>query len=430
MGWVMTTWSPGEALVLEAPAPTRIASRPVAAWAVWVEAAALMILVASDGPPTGSILRAGVVLAITAWALLIGLRGGQVRAGLTMAGLGVVGIVEGAGIGGVYLVKVGLAVVTVAGLVALAAGLVLLVGGGVVLTWTLRGWWRLLAIPASLALLVFVLYPLTIAVNATNRPATPLGTSSPSDHGLRYEDVVVRTSDGVALSGWYVPSSNGAAVLMLHGAGSTRSAVLRHGVVLAGHGYGVLMIDTRGHGRSEGRAMDFGWYAGTDVPAALSFLSGRPDVAADRIGVVGLSMGGEQAISAAAPDPRVRVVIAEGVTGMQAADHGWLPGGFAGAIERGLEWVQYEASDLLTDASKPTPMRDAIAAMGSKPLLIIAGGATTSEADAGRWLRAVSPSSVDLWIVSGAGHTQAFATDPAGWEARVLGHLDAALENG
>ena len=141
-------------------------------------------------------------------------------------------------------------------------------------------------------------------------------------------------------------------------------------------------------------------------------------------------MGGERAISAAAPDPRVRVVIAEGVTGMQAADHGWLPGGFAGAIERGLEWVQYEASDLLTDASKPTPMRDAIAAMGSKPLLIIAGGATTSEADAGRWLRAVSPSSVDLWIVSGAGHTQAFATDPAGWEARVLGHLDAALENG
>jgi pimeloyl-ACP methyl ester carboxylesterase len=202
---------------------------------------------------------------------------------------------------------------------------------------------------------------------------------------------------------------------------------LSHGVVLARHGYGVLMLDTRGHGRSEGRAMDFGWYAGRDVPAAVSFLSSRPDVVADRIGVVGLSMGGEQAISAAAPDPRVRVVIAEGVTGMQAADHGWLPGGIAGAIERGLEWVQYEAADLLTDASKPTPMRRAIVAMGPKPLLLIAGGATTSEVDAGRWLRAASPSTVDLWIVPGAGHTRALATDPDAWEARVTSLLDAEL---
>jgi hypothetical protein len=141
-------------------------------------------------------------------------------------------------------------------------------------------------------------------------------------------------------------------------------------------------------------------------------------------------MGGEQAISAAAPDRRVRVVIAEGVTGMQAADHGWLPGGIPGAIERALEWVQFEAADLLTDASKPTPMRQAIVAMGSKPLFLIAGGATTSEVDAGRWLRAASPSTVDLWVVPGAGHTRGLATDPSGWEARVLRHLDAALGRG
>ena len=260
---------------------------------------------------------------------------------------------------------------------------------------------------------MFVLYPLTVAVNATNRPATSLGPGLPSDHGLAYEDVVVRTEDGVRLSGWYVPSRNGAAVVMLHGAGSTRSAVLAHGVVLARHGYGVLMLDTRGHGRSEGRAMDFGWFGDPDIHAAVSFLARRPDVDAERIGVVGLSMGGEQAIAAAGSDPRIKVVVAEGVTGMQAADHGWLPRGVNGAIERGLEWVLFEAADLMTDASKPMPMRDAIAAEGPKSLLLIAGGATTSEADAGRWLRAVSPSRVDLWIVRGSGHTEALATDPA-----------------
>jgi pimeloyl-ACP methyl ester carboxylesterase len=31
-------------------------------------------------------------------------------------------------------------------------------------------------------------------------------------------------------------------------------------IVLAEHGYGVLLFDARGHGLSEGTAMDFGWY--------------------------------------------------------------------------------------------------------------------------------------------------------------------------
>ena len=173
--------------------------------------------------------------------------------------------------------------------------------------------------------------------------------------------------------------------------------------------------------------MDFGWFGDQDIHAAVSFLARRSDVDPERIGLVGLSMGGEQAIAAVGTDPRIEVVVAEGVTGMQAADHGWLPEGFNGAIERGLEWVLFEAADLMTDASKPMPIRDAIRGGAPTPILIIAGGATTDEADAGRWFRRASPSTVDLWIVPGAGHTRALATDPAGWRARVLRHLYAAL---
>ena len=57
----------------------------------------------------------------------------------------------------------------------------------------------------------------------------------------------------MTLAGWYAPSRNGAAVVLLHGAGSTRSNVLDEAVVLAEHGYGVLMLDARGHGESAGR---------------------------------------------------------------------------------------------------------------------------------------------------------------------------------
>jgi dipeptidyl aminopeptidase/acylaminoacyl peptidase len=73
-----------------------------------------------------------------------------------------------------------------------------------------------------MALLWFVLLPLTLAVNATSRPPGPLGPPAP----VSYQDVAFRTADGVRLSAWYIPPRNGAAVVLLPGAGSTCGTVL------------------------------------------------------------------------------------------------------------------------------------------------------------------------------------------------------------
>jgi uncharacterized protein len=273
-----------------------------------------------------------------------------------------------------------------------------------------------------------VLYPLTVAVNLTNRPPTALGTAIPADRGLPYRSVAFRTGDGVRLSAWYVPSRRGAAVVLLPGAGSTRSAILGHAVVLARHGYGVLLLDTRGHGLSEGDAMDLGWYGNLDITAAVSFLEGRPDVRDGRIAAVGMSMGGEQAISAAGEDPRIRAVVSEGTTGMQLADHGWLSHyGFRGALTKGIEWVTYHAAGILSGAPRPMALRDAIRAAAPRPVLLVAGGNVTDESLAGRFFQAASPDTVRLWVVPGAGHTDGLATHPAEWEARVIAFLDGAL---
>ena len=157
--------------------------------------------------------------------------------------------------------------------------------------------------PMAVAVLWFVLLPLTVAVNATNRPPGPLGPATPARYGLGYQDVAFRTVDGVRLSAWYIPPRNGAAVVLLSGAGSTRSAVLGQAAVLARHGYGALLVDTRGHGRSGGHAMDFGWWGNRDLAGAVSFLDRQSGVRADKIAVLGESMGGEQALAAAGPIP-------------------------------------------------------------------------------------------------------------------------------
>ena len=128
-------------------------------------------------------------------------------------------------------------------------------------------------------------------------------TSTPAALGLDYRTVTLTTTDGVELAAWYLPGTNRAGVVVMHGAGSTRSDVLDQSAALVGSGYAVVLIDARGHGDSHGTAMDFGWYGDLDIAAGTAFLASRADIDPGRIGVVGFSMGGEEAIGAAATDP-------------------------------------------------------------------------------------------------------------------------------
>jgi pimeloyl-ACP methyl ester carboxylesterase len=276
-------------------------------------------------------------------------------------------------------------------------------------------------------LLELVLFPLTMAVYATNLPPGPLGSATPAAYGLTYRTVALRTADGVRLSAWYIPARNGAAAVVLPGSGSTRTAVLPQAAVLARHGYGTLLVDGRGHGRSGGHAMDFGWWGGRDLAAAVSFLNRQPGVRPGKIAVLGESMGGEQGLAAMGADPRIRAVIAEGATGMQLADHGWLFHGITGILDRGMEWMQYSAAGLLSGAPPPMSIPDAIRAAAPRPALIIAGGAVTSEPFAARWFQAASPASVQVWVVPHAGHTQGLATAPRAWQTHVITFLNTAL---
>ena len=394
---------------------------------VAAEGAALAVLVGLDGSAAWRLLRVLAVIAVAVLAVWVTRRAGAVGRGILAVVAGIVGTSAGAGVASAHLAKAGLDAAAVLAVIVLVAAIALLARGGTALVRAIPGWWRLLAVPAVVAVLWFVLLPVTVAVNATNRPPGPLGSATPAQYGLAYRNVAFRTADGVRLSAWYVRPANGAAVLLLPGAGATRDSVLAQAAVLARHGFGALLLDTRGHGLSGGHAMDFGWYGNADLTAAVSFLGRQPGVRPSRIAVLGLSMGGEQAIAAAAADAGIAAVVAEGVTGMQLADHGWLPHGIDGALTRGEEWVQYTAAGLLGDASPPLPLRSAIRSVSPRPVLLIAGGAVPDEPAAARWFQAASPATVRVWIVQRAGHTAALATQPRAWEARIVGFLSVAL---
>ncbi len=341
--------------------------------------------------------------------------------------VGVFATAMGAGIGIRHLTTTGLTVISVLGLVLLLAGLVLLGFAGVVAWRATHRWHRLWFIPIVVMALA-VMWSVATGTMLAYAPRTSLGAATPADRGLAFSNVTLRTSDGVRLSAWYLPSTNSAAIVTLPGSGSNRTATLGQATVLVRHGYGVLMVDPRGQGRSGGHAMDAGWYGDRDITAAVTFLQHQSGVDASRIGVLGLSMGGEQAIGAAAADPAIRAVVVEGATHRTAADKaGYLPGGVTGAIQRTLDKLTYGTAALLSPAPQPGTLHTAIARAHATRFLLIAAGQGVDEPQAVAHLRTAAPDRVQTWTVPGASHVHGLATAPAQWTTRVIGFLDQAL---
>jgi len=170
--------------VLPRPRREQVPSRP---WSLAVvpavmaaEGLALAALAGLDGSPVWQVARILVILAVTALAVWFTRRAGLAGRGATALLLGIAGTVVGAGVASGHLAKAGLDAAAVLAAIVLAAGLFLLIWGAVALVRAMPGWWRLLAIPAALALAQFVLLPLTFAFYATNVPPGPLGTGTPA----------------------------------------------------------------------------------------------------------------------------------------------------------------------------------------------------------------------------------------------------------
>jgi uncharacterized protein len=343
--------------------------------------------------------------------------------------LGLTGVIVGIGIGARWLYAGVVNVTTLASLLGLLLGSALVVLGLRRATAGRRPWAKF-ALGTALALVVtLIAWTLTPAVMATNVPPTVTDWTPSSVLAINGREVRFLTGDGVQLWAWYLPPPQGKVVILRHGAGSSASDVIRQASVLAANGFGVLMTDARGHGRSEGRAMDFGWYGDLDIEAAVSFLVAQPEVDPGRIAALGMSMGGEEAIGAAGADGRIAAVVAEGVTARTVADKTWLSDvyGWRGWVQVQLERLQYGFADVLTEAPLPGTLSSAAVHASPRPILLITAGLVADEADAAEHIRRNAAGNVEVWTIPEADHVQGLDARPAEWETKVIGFLDEAL---
>ncbi|HEX4631153.1 MAG TPA: alpha/beta fold hydrolase [Chthoniobacterales bacterium] len=154
-----------------------------------------------------------------------------------------------------------------------------------------------LAIAAALVPVVFVVVA-WIAGTLLVAPFRRDVGSLPPD--LKGEVVEFQSESGSQIHGWFLPGREGHGVIVImHGVRACRLDMLDRARFLSQGGYAVLLFDFQAHGESSGQHITFGYLESRDAQAAVRFARAR--LPGEKIGVIGVSMGGAAMLLAEPP---------------------------------------------------------------------------------------------------------------------------------
>ena len=352
----------------------------------------------------------------------------RVRPGLRAVlaiSLGVLGIVMGSVEAVYYGPDEGLSGDDFSGLLAAVAGLVLVLLG-VRTAWRSRklddsrprryGRRLLLGVVWLLAA-YFVLFPLGLSYGFTHaaRLETPKGNL-----GAPYEPVSFESRDGLRLDGWFVRPKNGATVIVYPGKKGTQ----RHARMLVRHGYGVLVFDRRGEGTSEGDPNTLGWGFNDDLHGALAFLRGRDDVDPNRIGGLGLSVGGEALLQTAGETKALGAVVSEGA-GTRSSREDVIHVSLRRVPEVMITGVLTAGTAVFSNRLPPPSLKDLAGRIETPAFFIYAAHGQGGENNNPEYYRAARGPK-QLWRVDTT-HTHGLSARPREYEQRVVRFFDRSL---
>jgi fermentation-respiration switch protein FrsA (DUF1100 family) len=258
-----------------------------------------------------------------------------------------------------------------------------------------------------------------MAILATHRPRADV---APVDLGRPYEQVTVRTADGLQLAGWYVRSRNGAAVISY----PTRTGKLPQARMLIRHGYGVLLLDARGYDGSQGDPNLFGWDDAKDIDAAVAWLQRQPDVHDGRIGGIGFSVGGEMMLQAAAGNTDLRAVVSDGA-GFRSVREELLYGPRGWFTSLPAQAVQSLALTVISGTTPPPSLKDLVPRIAPRHVLFVYAGHGAGGEGYNPDYYAAARQPKAIWEIPEATHTRGYEARPHEYERRVVGFFDHAL---
>lgn len=132
---------------------------------------------------------------------------------------------------------------------------------------------------------------------------------TPKDLDWEFEEVSLKTSDGLKLAAWFIPTNNQTdkAIILLHGYPADKGDLLYWSYFLKDQ-YNLLFFDFRYFGKSEGSYTSLGFHETKDVLAAIKFLKNK---GMNKIGLMGFSFGGSVALLTLPQTDNVDAVVAD-----------------------------------------------------------------------------------------------------------------------
>lgn len=237
-------------------------------------------------------------------------------------------------------------------------------------------------------------------------------------------EVVFSHPEQPRLAGWYVPSRNRAAVVLVHGTSADRAALAAETRILASGGFGALAIDLPGQGASDGHTL-WGLQERQAISAAVDWLSGREEVDATRIGGFGFSLGAYVLTQTAVFDKRLlAVVLAASPT--DVVEQNWVTTDRWGLVSQLPTYWALRASGMPLDMLP----KDVIGRIAPRSILIINGELdTTVPPYMAHQLAAAAGATAVLWMVPGAHHGDYSQVVPEDYRRRLTDFYRRALLN-
>jgi pimeloyl-ACP methyl ester carboxylesterase len=134
---------------------------------------------------------------------------------------------------------------------------------------------------------------------------------NPSDIGLEYQNIDIKTVDSVILKGWYIPlnDSDASTLVVVHDINESKIKYLNFAKQMHDRGLKVCLFDMRAHGSSGGEKYSPGLISVDDLVSVLDTLMTKPETS--HIVLMGIGIGAGVAMQTAALDNRCEVVIAQ-----------------------------------------------------------------------------------------------------------------------
>lgn len=247
-----------------------------------------------------------------------------------------------------------------------------------------------------------------------------------SQFHARVHDISISAADGAVLKGWFVepPTTNGEAVVLLHGITDNRLGISGFGDYFLAHGYSVLLPDSRAHGESGGAIATYGILERDDVRRWVDWVRQR---APGCTYLLGESMGAAIGLEATAVTPRLCAAAVESpyatFRDISYDRLAWRTH-LAPLFWRTLGRPAIEAAILYAgaryDVNLPQADPEQAVRHSQVPILLIAGTADHNiPAHHAQELERACPGHCSLWIVPGADHGGASRIAPLEFWQRV-----------